>query len=342
MNTKIKISIILCFFISFTLIDGCKKKEEDKNTPVVITNPVTDITSTTAKLNGDAWCPDSDMERLPYSFSEKGFCYSNTPNPTTSSNKIKIGTSDGEYSYTVGVGAATSYYVKAYAIYEKGTLYGAEVNFTTLPMESITYDYNANSNSTPVFDNEGNMYHTVFIGGKQWMSDNLKVTKYNDGTEIPNITDSIQWKNATSGARCDLYNAPTNSPKLGCYYNWDAVNNSAGICPAGWHVPTEAEWDVLADSVGSYSVMKIKEKGQNHWNLGYPAATNSTGLTILGSGYRDTKGQFQDYKSYGNFWTATQYNTSNAYCRKIYYQDDELTSNNVSKKYGYSVRCVKN
>ena len=105
-----------------------------------------------------------------------------------------------------------------------------------------------NKNNLPanaVKDIDGNVYHTVTIGTQVWMVENLKVTKYRDGTPIPNKTDATEWGSLTTGAYCDYDNTVSNSTIYGKLYNWYAVNDWRNIAPTGWHVPTDAEWTTL-------------------------------------------------------------------------------------------------
>jgi len=100
-------------------------------------------------------------------------------------------------------------------------------------------------NCGTVSDYDGNIYNTVIIGTQCWMKENLKTTKYNDGTSIPNISDNTAWSGLTDGAYCDYENDPSNSVIYGKLYNFYAVKNALKICPTGWHVPSDGEWNVL-------------------------------------------------------------------------------------------------
>ena len=138
---------------------------------------------------------------------------------------------------------------------------------------------------TTVTDQDGNVYHTVTIGTQVWMVENLKTTKYRNGDGIQNVTDSIAWWNLTSGAYCIYRNDVNNLATYGRLYNWYAVIDSRKLTPAGWHIPTDAEWTTLTDYLGSTCGDKLKEKGPNHWG-GDNTATNETGFTALPGGNR--------------------------------------------------------
>ena len=120
-----------------------------------------------------------------------------------------------------------------------------------------------------VTDVDGNEYKTVLIGSQIWMAENLRVTKYRDGSNIENITDNLEWGNTTTSACCDYNNSATNSTAFGKLYNFYAIADSHNICPVGWHIPTEEEWTELINSVGDESNAggKLKETGTQHWNL---------------------------------------------------------------------------
>ena len=141
------------------------------------------------------------------------------------------------------------------------------VNDTTKTTISCVDNPNINFSSigTPIGkfsdcikDVDGNVYKTVTIGTQTWMAENLKVSKYNDGTIIPNIADDVQWWKLTTGAWSYYKNDAANNAKCGKLYNWYAVslttNGNKNVCPAGWHVPTDAEWTILTDYLGGASV----------------------------------------------------------------------------------------
>lgn len=117
-----------------------------------------------------------------------------------------------------------------------------------------------------VKDFDGNVYDTVVIGTQVWLVQDLKVTHYQNGDPIPNVTDGTNWSSLTSGAYCDYDNAPSNSTIYGKLYNWFTVRDSRNICPSGWHVPTDAEWETLINHLGGSEVAgcKLKEQGTEH------------------------------------------------------------------------------
>jgi len=196
-------------------------------------------------------------------------------------------------------------------------------------------------------DQDGNLYKTITIGTQTWMAENLRTTKYNDGTSIPNITSSEEWSSLTTGAYCN-YNNTTNLDTIATYgrlYNWYAVNTSK-LAPKGWHVPTDAEWEILTTYLGGTSIAggKLKETGTTHWTTPNTSATNETGFTALPGGLCHTTGQFMVSGLVGGWWSSTEntnYPTTDAYPRNMRYQVSDVYQVNGIKKVGYSIRCVK-
>jgi uncharacterized protein (TIGR02145 family) len=194
-----------------------------------------------------------------------------------------------------------------------------------------------------VTDIDGNVYRTVTIGSQVWMAENLKVTHYRDGDSIPNVTDSTIWPNLLTGAYCDYHNDTTLVPTYGRLYNWYAVADSRTIAPAGWHVPTDLEWQTLVDSLGDSTVAggKMKEKGYAHWFDGNVGATNESGFNGLPGGYRYGTGSCLDMTVSAYFWTSTEYAYSYAWARILSCYGAGVYHAYRPKLYGFSVRCVK-
>ena len=228
------------------------------------------------------------------------------------------------------------------------TLYLQNGGFVIIPGLSVA---NPKTKPTSVYgsnitDSENNTYKTVYIGTQQWMAENLKVSKYSDGTTIPNITDSTQWQNNTTGAWSYYNNDAANNAKYGKLYNWYAVsktsNGNKNVCPTGWHIPTDAEWTVLTDYLGGVNVAggKMKEVDTTSWNSPNAGATNTSLFSALPGGYRF-------FGSYGNvgyggyWWSSTEYNTSNAWYRCLGFNYGAAGRGIYDKKDGLSVRCLR-
>jgi len=202
-----------------------------------------------------------------------------------------------------------------------------------------------NNNPATVTDIDGNVYHTITIGTQVWLAENLKTTKFNDGSSIPLLT-----KNAT---RTDLttpeywwYNndSATYDNPYGKLYNWYAVNDGRDLCPTGWHVPTDAEWTTLTDYLGGLSVAggKLKETGFIHWSNGNVGATNESGFTALPGGDRDINGSFNRIGLNGRWWSSSMYgSTGKAWYREMGGNHAGVIQANSSPDDGYSVRCIR-
>src|SRR5574344_280575 len=203
--------------------------------------------------------------------------------------------------------------------------------------------FNPNITYCSITDIDGNTYKTVTIGTQTWMAENLKVTKYNDGIAIPNVTDNTAWSELTTGALCDYGNTTSNSETYGKLYNWHAVNTGK-LCPTGWHVPSDAEWTELTDYLGGTSVVdgKLKETGTTHWASLNTGATNETGFTALPGGYRTYDGTFGNIGYYGYWWSATETNAYDAWYRYMDYGNSGVDRGTNYEEMGFSVRCVRN
>lgn len=230
-------------------------------------------------------------------------------------------------------------------VYQKGGLVNQfEINnidslgFTNLPVIVVP-----DTSAASVFDIDGNGYHTVTIGTQVWLVENLKTTKYRDGTSIPNVKVDAQWQALATGAYSDYNNTPSNSTKYGRLYNWYAIIDIRNIAPIGWHVPTDADWDILIGYLGGVGVAsgKLKETGTVHWLSPNTDATNEFGFSALPAGYRYKEGWYFFMNEVGYFWSPTDYSTTNAFYRAIRNVKDSIIMNNISKNQGLSVRCIK-
>ena len=229
------------------------------------------------------------------------------------------------------------------------TLYLQNGGFVIIPGLSVanpktkpTSGYGSN-----ITDSENNTYKTVYIGTQQWMAENLKVSKYSDGTTIPNITDNTQWQNNTTGAWAYYNNDAANNAKYGKLYNWYAVskttNGNKNVCPTGWHVPTDAEWTVLTDYLGGASVAggKMKEVGTASWNSPNTDATNTSLFSALPGGYRMYDGYYYAIGGFGYWWSSTEYGTYNAWSRDLSFNNGGAYRDPSNKVLGMSVRCLR-
>jgi uncharacterized protein (TIGR02145 family) len=191
---------------------------------------------------------------------------------------------------------------------------------------------------------EGNIPITVTICTQTWAIKNLNVTKYRDGTPIPYVTNSAEWEALTTGAYCSYNNDPANDAIYGKLYNWYAVNDFRKLAPTGYHVPTDAEWTTLTTCLGGEGVAggNMKETGTAHWNSPNTDATNSSGFTGLPGGYRYYFfGSFYDIGSNGFWWSSSESGSTYAWVCLLYYNNGRATRFDDDKKFGFSVRCLR-
>jgi uncharacterized protein (TIGR02145 family) len=200
-------------------------------------------------------------------------------------------------------------------------------------------------------DQEGNVYKTIVIGNQEWMAENLKTSIYRNGNSIPNITSS-QWFSLNNGAFCSYNNETTAECPLGKLYNWFAVADSRNLCPAGWHVPTNDDWNTLVEELDPtsntalYGVQsaivggKLKSTETNNWMSPNVSATNESGFSALGGGGRYFNGFF-DLGNYGIWWTSTSVDSGSASSRFIYHTNGDFAKSSNLKQDGFSVRCVR-
>jgi uncharacterized protein (TIGR02145 family) len=196
-------------------------------------------------------------------------------------------------------------------------------------------------------DIDGNYYNTVIIGSQIWMAENLKTTKYNDVTAISHLTTDADWaaEDGTvghNGAYCWYNNDISYKNPYGALYNWYAVKTGK-LCPAGWHVPTDAEWTTLTTYLGGLGVAggKLKETGTTHWLDPNYGATNETGFTGLPGSIRSYNGQPFGVLGRGGFWWSSDYYVGQGWYRVIGYGGADITRSREDERTGFSVRCLK-
>ena len=203
--------------------------------------------------------------------------------------------------------------------------------------EAQTPDQLNNRPSVPIMVNE------VTIGNQIWMNKNLNVSRYRNGDIIAEVTDQSQWESLSTGAWCYYENNSANGPVYGKLYNWYAVNDPRGLAPQGWHLPSDAEWTTLTNSLGglNFAGGKMKLSGIQYWQSPNTNATNSSGFMGLPGGDRASSGTFYNIGLNAYWWSSSEFSPSYAWYRVLYYNDGAVVRINFFKKSGLSVRCVK-
>ena len=327
------------FFLALVLlfVTGCSQKEETPpdnppSIPVLTSAQVSNITQTTATCGGTITSDGGAPVTL------RGICLSRT----TGFEKFDIITADGTGTGTFSCEVSeltpdSSYFIRAFATNNQGTAYGDPRSFKTLKVvaDSVT-------------DIDGNVYHVVTIGTQLWLRENLRVTRYRNEDQIPNVTGGEGWKNLTTGAYCVYDNLIINSSTYGNLYNWHALIDSRGLCPAGWHIPSDAEWDTLGTFLGGVDIAggHLKstgtlEGGTGLWFIPNTGATNSSGFTGLPGGYRINYGNYYSLNNVGYFWSSSDTTNNNAWNYVLDANNEALTRNFNFKTNGFSIRCCK-
>ncbi len=199
-------------------------------------------------------------------------------------------------------------------------------------------------------------WQPLTIGSQVWMLKNLNVDHYRNGDSIPEVRDSVYWGLLGTGAWCYYDNSDSIGKIYGKLFNWFAVDDSRGLAPVGWHVPSDSEWKTLEiglgmtqDEVdkggewrGTDEGGKLKETGTSHWSNPNSGATDFSGFSALPGGDRGgSNGSFTSIRYDGFWWSSTEDNTTNPWLRYLDYYHLGIYRSLYYKKFGYSVRCVK-
>lgn len=206
-----------------------------------------------------------------------------------------------------------------------------------------------------VSDIDGNVYKTVVIGKQVWLQENLRTKTYRNGKRIAGKLSNGQWKVNKTGAYAVYNNDSIKEKAYGKLYNWYAIANPAGLCPAGWHVPKDAELNKLVmylDQYGDTTELKrvqseiaggaMKEVGISHWASPNTGATGTANYLGFSGGNKGPDGKCNDVGAYGYWWTSTSANNNEAYGRLLSYFNGNIDRFKASKNIGFSVRCMKN
>jgi len=219
--------------------------------------------------------------------------------------------------------------------------------FTSINLSEYSSDAMVHILGT-LIDFDGNEYETVKIGEQVWMVENLKVTHYRNGDTIPHIVVDGDWDGLSSSAYCYYSNNVSNLETWGALYNWFAVDDSRSISPDGWHVPTDAEWETLYRYVNNNGYPGIEGqvlKSIDGWNSS-GNGTDNFGFTGLPGGLRRSNdgGGYNWLGNRGYFWSATEYTSGPAgvgWYWLLRYDESDISRLYGSKRYGFSIRCIK-
>lgn len=205
-----------------------------------------------------------------------------------------------------------------------------------------------------VADVEGNVYQTVVIGTRRWMTTNLRTAHYRNGDPIPYVPDNAAWSGLSTGAWANYDNDAAYDQVIGKLYNWDAVIDSRNVCPTGWHVPTDDEWKDLELALGM-PVSDLDDTGPRGsaenvgghlkaitlWEDPNQGADDSLGFSGLPGGSRSVQGAYFSFGSHGIWWSSTPLDTDACWSRWLFNINGSISRLTISKRQGLSVRCVK-
>ncbi|MFN8257404.1 MAG: fibrobacter succinogenes major paralogous domain-containing protein [Bacteroidales bacterium] len=296
--------------------------------PVLVTKPASSINSVSATLNG--FVETNGLATNVYFEIGKdenyGKIYHAPLDPVTfDSAEMCINVN--------GLMANTTYHFRVYGTNKAGIVKASDLVFTTLKTEEST-----------VTDIDGNIYNTIKIGQQEWMAENLKTIRYRNGdtiaTTVPATLDISYTKEKYQWV---LNGDNKNLETYGRMYNWYAINDDRGVCPAGWHVPGSAEWDTLINFVGEESTAGglLKEQGTAHWTIPNTGANNKFGFNGLPCGYRTEKGLFYSTRINGIWWSINSISDVFVWNFYLYYENSYAIISASFKNDGNYVRCIK-
>jgi uncharacterized protein (TIGR02145 family) len=333
MKLHFDLSIYCLVILSFA---GCSKKDDSPvasgtTIAAVTTDTITAITTNSA-TGGGFVASDGGA-----SVTSRGTCWSLASLPVNTGLHTVDGTGTGSFvSRMTNLLPDTLYYARAFAINSNGTAYGSTRTFRTAraPVYGVT-------------DIDGNIYHMVRIGTLWWLQENLRTSRYRNGDPIPVVPADGQWKTLTTGAYCLYDNQGFNDTIYGKLYNWYAMNDSRGLCPAGWHVPSDNEWTETGNFLGGSGSAggKMKstgtlEAGSGLWYAPNKNATNTSGFSGLPGGYRINYGTFYSTGNVACFWSASD-TVLNGWNYILDANNGELYRTFNLKTNGFSVRCCR-
>jgi len=346
------LTIIILAGFSIAALYSCSDDDNETindNLPVLTTTEVTNIKQTTATSGGNI--TDDGGATI----TARGVIWSTSANLTINDNEGITVDGAGAGSFTsniTGLEPETQYYVRAYATNSNGTGYGNALAFTTF--------------EGTVTDIDNNLYQTVIIGNQEWMAENLRVTRYNNGDNISTGLSDAEWGSTTSGAYAIYNNDDDMLQAYGKLYNWYAVDDARGLCPEGWSVPSDADWTALVNYVvsGGFPNSNVTNGAGNALKscrqVGHPdggdcdtsehprwdsdgtySGFDEFGFSALPGGSRFTNGSFASLGTHGDWWSSTGYSSTYAWNRSMSHGNGNVYRLIYNKSYGFSLRCFR-
>ncbi|MEI6766397.1 MAG: FISUMP domain-containing protein [Bacteroidota bacterium] len=274
---------------------------------------------------------------------------------TMSINNLQAGSGNGE---TRKMSASKSIIGMQFNAGDTLKLTGKSGNCRTISMLFPTHNQTVTFNFVKCADADSNYYAVVQIGNQVWMQENLKATHYRDGSPIPNVPDSATWTNLSSGAYCNYHNDTAEGTYYGRLYNWYVIADSRNICPVGWHVASNPEWNImekfLDPTVDTSAWMGrgqkigriLKEGCTTRWAyLDTTRGWNCAGFTALCTNFRNNTGAWSLAPNNDHddaFWTSSSYSATTAWGLSLRWCFGDIYAIPLlNKKTGQSIRCIK-
>ena len=206
------------------------------------------------------------------------------------------------------------------------------------------------SQTDSISDMEGNFYKTVAIGTQWWMAENLKVSQFANGDQIPHLTDATEWANTREGAYCYYGNRTSFAESYGNLYNWYIAEDERGVCPAGWHVASDEDWITMemhlgmsAEEAERMTAWRGTDEGNKLKDESF-GGNNSSGFTALATGYRDPEGIYKAIGTDNDYWTSTPYDNKGSIegvLHGLLNTQSSTVRNFHVPGYGFCIRCVR-
>lgn len=343
---NINFGLFISFGLAIIFLASCNKDETLKvDFPMISTVEISEMMYNQVTVSGHIISDGGD------SIVEQGVCWNTLPNPTIA-DYSKKNSDELAADFSVDMPELNSnlkYYVRSYAINKKGISYG----------ENLTFTLWLNQAEEPVKDIDNNSYSTVRIGDQIWMTENLKVTHYQNGDPIAHISmqDDKDWLETTDGAYCVYDDDDENSEKYGRLYNGYAIFDERNICPEGWHVPTKEELETLINYLGGFYNCGYLLRNRSGWEELDPNTNNLSGFSALPGGARLAHRYDDHANSYSSYWNgnitgffASRERSESAYdtnSNRMWYV--QIISNGgyvflndkITLLSGQSIRCIK-
>jgi uncharacterized protein (TIGR02145 family) len=301
--------------------------------PAVSSPYITYVTHNTVICSGGGISSDNS-----FNIFSKGICWSTSINPTIDDLKVELGSGFGSIGYKIeGLMPGTVYYFRAYATNVVGIAYGR--NLVARTFDGYMTDF------------EGHVYSTVRLGNQEWMNRNLETSYFSNGDRIkttgtPTLNTEQEDKPVYQWAFLGHEDHPELLDEDGRLYTWYTATDSRKICPAGSHLPTLNEWNELIFHLGGDALTSRDFRWcfNYYWDSMLNTGATEGSFNAQLAGFRDVTGQFQYGSNYGTYWwSATEVSSENGYVIYCGPADfDKVYPTEKNRKYGYSVRCVKN